>query len=388
MVTIRPLGGQPRSTFFDLADMRAATEIRIGTPRPGFFATPAFHANWPTNQSNQMRVTLNQALIVATGAQIDGTDLTVPPSTPGLDAQHADPAGPCYGCHQNLDPSRSVLSATYSWFYYPQADPDLRAEPGLFAFQGVVQPMTNIDDFAATLASHPLVAQAWVQKVCYYANSAPCELTDPEVVKVIDAFKTSNFNWNKLVGDLMASPVVTYAKPTVTGELNNQVVSVARRDHLCAALNSRLGLVDVCELDATLRRRPPSTIALIVSGLPSDGYGRGATIPVLPNEATMFYRSGIENICSELSEMVVDGAADPNQPGKKQWSSDSPDAAIGDFVTQIMALPASDPRSEQATRILKSHFTAATQAGESATASLRSTFVAACLSPSFIGIGL
>ena len=75
-------------------------------PRVGFFTTPAFFANWQTNTSNQMRVTTNQALIVATGAAVDGTDTTVPPSTPGLDAAHAAPGTACFGCHQLLDPTR------------------------------------------------------------------------------------------------------------------------------------------------------------------------------------------------------------------------------------------------------------------------------------------
>ena len=43
------------------------TSSYLQTPHPGFFSTPAFFANWPTNQSNQMRVTANQALIVGTG---------------------------------------------------------------------------------------------------------------------------------------------------------------------------------------------------------------------------------------------------------------------------------------------------------------------------------
>jgi hypothetical protein len=34
------------------------------------------------------------------------------------------------------DPTRSILSSTYSWFYYPPTDPALIGEPGLFAFQG------------------------------------------------------------------------------------------------------------------------------------------------------------------------------------------------------------------------------------------------------------
>src|SRR5262249_27537060 len=153
-----------------------------------------FFANWSTNSSNQARVTLNQALIVATGKQIDGTDGTLPSSTPGLDAQHAVPGSACYGCHQLLDPTRSILSATYSWSYSPPVDPLLVQQPGLFAFQHVVAPMHAIDDFAHLLATHPLVASAWAQKLCYYASSAPCDPDDPELQRIVGDFVASNYN--------------------------------------------------------------------------------------------------------------------------------------------------------------------------------------------------
>jgi hypothetical protein len=391
MVTIRaPQAGEKPTLFFDLAKMRSAQEIVLNTPHPGFYSTPAFFANWPTNSSNQHRVTLNQALIVATGAQIDGTDDTTPTQTPGLDTTHAQ--AECIGCHQLLDPTRSILSSTYSWFDYPQTDNMLIAQKGEFAFEGVIQPMASIDDFGNLLATHPLVAGAWAQKLCYYANSSPCDNTDPEFLRIVGDFKTNNFSWNALVRELLSSPITTHASETKTADTNGEVIAVARRDHLCAAINSRLGFVDVCELDATLvsakKRKTPSTIAQIVGGLPSDGYGRGATIPILPNEASLFYRSGLENICESLATATIDATPDPMQPGAKQWSSAQPDAAIADFVALVMALVPTDPRSAQATDVLQSHFTAAKATGASATDSLRSTFTVACLSPSFIGIGL
>jgi hypothetical protein len=390
MVTIRrPAAGEEITPFYDLATLRTTHDLVLKTPRVGFFSTPAFFANWPTNSSNQHRVTLNQALIVATGGQIDGSDLTSPTTTPGLDADHATDA--CFGCHSLLDPTRSILSKTYSWFGYPQTEPALIAQPGQFAFQGVIAPMANIGDFGNLLASHPLVSAAWAQKLCYYVNSAPCDPEDPEFLRIVAAFDGSSRSWNTLVRELMTSPITTFAAQTRTSTTNGEVIAVARRDHLCAAIDSRLGLIDICELDATLvsqRRQKPSTIAQIVDGLPSDGYGRGSTVPVLPNQPTLFYRAGLENICAGLAGMVIDAAPIPSQPGAKQWSSAQPDAAIADFVATVMALTPSDERSRPVTGALRSHFDAAVQSGESPTAALRSTFVTACLSPSFIGIGL
>ena len=391
MVTIRrPQAGETRTAFYDLPTLRAATELVIGTPRVGFFSTPAFFANWSTNASNQMRVTVNQAMIVATGSAFDGTDTTAPTSTPGLDAGHAAPGSTCFTCHQLLDPTRSILSATYSWFYYPQTDTALSTQPGMFAFQGMIAPMRTIDDFAKILAAHPLVATGWGQKLCYYVNSTPCSADDPEFQRITTAFDQSH-DWNALVKSIVTSPITTHAVDTLTAQLAGEVISVARRDHLCAALNSRLGFVDICQLDLTLRARGAGTtskIAQIVSGMPSDGYGRGGTAPVLPNDPTLFYRAGLENICEAVSQMTIDAAVDPTQPGAKHWTSSDPDGAIGDFVAQIMALATSDPRAPQATSILKDHYTAALATGATPTASLRSTFVAACLSPSFIGIGM
>ena len=198
----------------------------------------------------------------------------------------------------------------------------------------------------------------------------------------------SGYAWSGLVRDLLASPITTNAAPTMTAHTNGQVIAVARRDHLCAALNNRLGFVDACQLDVTSRRTKATPISLIVSGMPSDGYGRGGTTPILPNDPNLFYRAGLENICRTVAGLVVDAKADPNQPALKRWSSTQPDAAIADFVAIVDGLTAGDPRAALVKDALSQHFTAAKATGASATDALRSTFVAACLSPSFIGIGL
>ena len=130
MVTIsQPASGQATTAFYDLPSLRSATQLVLRIPRTGFFSTPAFAANWQTNTSNMMRVTTNQALIVGLGSSIDGTDMTLPPTTPGLDTTHADQAA-CYTCHRLLDPTRSVLAATWSWNYHSPARSDVRGPAG------------------------------------------------------------------------------------------------------------------------------------------------------------------------------------------------------------------------------------------------------------------
>jgi hypothetical protein len=387
MVTLRqPTSGESTTTFYDLPALRTAKELVLKVPRVGFFSTPAFFANWPTNVSNQMRATTQQALIVATGTPIETTDPTNPPGTPGLDRAHAASSGDCYGCHKTLDPTRSILAATWSWAYRRQDDPAFMMEPGVFAFRNVVQPVSSIAEFGAALANHPLVASGWTQKLCYYMNSAPCDETDPEFSRIAGLFASSGYSWTTLVKALATSPLTTNAADTATWRVNGEIVTVSRRDHLCAALDARLGFIDACRLGPT----PTATnMPLIVSGLPSDSYGRGATAPILPNEPTLFFRAGLENICESIAAEVIDPPPESRGPGTKQWSSTDPDTAIADFVSDVMALTPADSRAGPATALLKSHFASAlAQPGITPAQALQSTFVAACLAPSAVSIGL
>jgi len=388
MVTIRPpASGEAAATFYDLPALRAATTLVLSIPRVGFFSTPAFFANWPTNGSNQMRDTMNQALIVALGAAVDGTDATPPPQpTPGLDAAHAQQPG-CLPCHQTLDPLRSIFSATYSWTYHNQTDSKWSSQPGLFVFQGVTQPMSSMADLGNALANHPLLPAAWVGKLCTYANSGVCSTEDPEFQRLVADFQSSGLSWNTLVAELFASPIVTNAASTRT-TAGGQVIAVSRRDHLCAALDARLGFADVCALNAPSNKQLAQTVPVIVAGLPSDAYGRGATVPVLPNAPTLFYRSGTENICAAVAAQVIDVPASKQVAGVKAWSSSDPNGAIAEFVSLVMGLTSNDARAAQANTILQNHFAAATAQGATATAALQSTFVAACLAPSSTGVGM
>ncbi len=385
MVTIRtPAAGESVTPFWNLPALRSATELVLQTPRVGFFSTPAFFANWQTNTSNQARVTTNQALIVATGSSVDGTDNTVAPGTPGLDALHAG-LQPCFHCHAILDPTRSIFAANYSWSYHQQVDPTWTAQPGLFAFRGWIQPVHGMSDFGNALATHPLFAPGWAQKLCYYVNSTPC--ADADLQALAAAFKGSGLSWNALVKALVTSPVTTHTTPTATTAATGEVVAVSRRDHLCAALDARLGYADLCGLRATSQDVLSGTVPTIVSGLPSDAYGRGAAVPVLPTQPTLFFRAATEDICATVAAQVID--AGPNAPpGAVQWSSSRPEAAVADFVSIVMGLQSKDPRTGPAASALMGHFLLALKQNATPTAALQSTFVAACLAPSAVSIGM
>jgi len=389
MVTIRPPApGEEITTFYDLPALRRARELVLALPRLGYFSTPAFFANWQTNTSNQMRVTINQTMIVATGASLDG-DGTFPAGAPGLDPVHSAEAA-CAACHKTLDPIRSIFSATWSWNYHHQHDQRWIAQPGMFAFRGVIEPVRTIAEFAQALARHPLVAPGWVQKLCYHFNSAGCDEDDPEFQRLVKLFRDSGHAWNPLVKALATSPLVTHAAETRTARTAGEVVSVARRDQFCTALAARLELGDPCGLTGAANLfapEAPTAIPRIAMGLPSDGYGRGEVTPILPNDPTLFFVAGLENICKEVAEVVVDPK--PGERPARRWSSDQPDAAIDSFVVTVMGLARPDARAEQARLVLQEHFIAAKQQpGITATQALRSTFVVACLAPSAISVGL
>jgi hypothetical protein len=401
LVTIRQpkpstMAGQPAeatTTFYDVATLRNATELVLNVPRIGFFSTPAFFANWSTNSSNLYRVTMNQTLIVGLGKSFDGSGSTVPVSETGLDGEHAAPGTPCYGCHQTLDPMKQLITQTYSLFYHEQTTATAIAQNGVFTFDGVSQIEDGSPALAASLASHPDFAAAWAQKLCYFAASAACTPSDPEFQRVVGLFQASKLDWKTLVRELFSSPLVTGAAHTQTADDRGTPVSVARRAQLCGLYGSRLGLSDPCGLSGLPGlSSAQNTIATLANGLPSDGYSRGAEVPVLPTDSSLFFRSGTENICRHLADQMVDVAASTSATNPRpasRYQSKNPDAAIADLVHTLMALPDGDPRATDALQILTAHYQAALQmTGIKATDALKSTFVLACTAPSTISVGL
>lgn len=210
-VTVREAQeGEALTPFYDLPSLREANEIVVRTPRVGFFNTPAFFANWPSNNSNQHRGTLNQALIVGVGRSINPVDKgTATVLDNGKDGQHSDPTSPCYSCHQTMDPMRNVFRQAYTYSYHAQHDPAQVFSSATFDYLGAATPLASLDDFANALVEHPLYPVAWAQKLCYYANSSGCSEDDPEFVRVAKAFTDSGFDFHTLVLELFSSPLVT-----------------------------------------------------------------------------------------------------------------------------------------------------------------------------------
>ena len=371
---------QGTSSVLDLVNFRTGGNLLLRTPRVGFFTTPSFLAEWNTNNSNQARVTANQTLIVALGRGMSPQNATLPPSTDSVDKEHAGPGTACYACHQSLDPMRQYFRQQYSYYFHAQTDSDETGLPGSFGFRGVSLAGKNIFDLASQLAAHPDFASAWVQKLCTWANSARCDETDGEFIRIATLFKNSFYDWRTMEVTLLSSPLVTYLQPTRTVSQGGEVFPVARRDHLCGALSTRLGIADVCGLDPnTAVPQDLKNVQFIARVLPSDAYSRGSDEPVLANDPNLFFRTGMENLCATLANKLID-----NQ-NSGRWSSGSPQPAFTDFVHTLMGVGTG--RDATPLQILSEHFASARAAGLSASDALKSTFVLACMSPSVTGMG-
>ena len=390
LVSVRaPNSNEISTPFYDIPALRTQNELVSHTPRVGFMTHPAFFANYPTNQSNDERDIANQALIVALGRSINPTDKgAVTVLDTGTDGEHSNPTSACFSCQATLDPMRLVVTRNWTYGYNLQTSATSLAEKPVFSFDGVTTPIATNDDWAQVLVSHPLYAGSWVQKLCYYANSAPCSPDDPEFLRIQQIFISSNYNFRTLVTEVMSSPITTGESETKTWQDNGETVSIARYNHLCHTLNRRLQLnVDICSgnapagIDAASRTFAATQAASVAANISADGYTRGAESPVLALQPGMFYRSAAESLCEIAASFVVD------QPSSIYQSSRQADALTG-FVNDIMGLQATDPRAAQARAVLDAHMAEALKAGASATVALRSAFVVACLSPSFLAIGL
>jgi hypothetical protein len=394
-VTVRrPRAGERHTLFYDLDTLRQRDELVLDTPRVGFFTTPAFFANWPTNASNLARVTANQALIVALGRSFDDTNATIQVSeTARPDEQHVQEGTACYNCHKTLDPMRDFFRQSYSLSYHLQLDPALTGKTGTFALDGVSVAGKGVIDLAQAMAAHPRFAAAWTQKLCRFANSASCVEDDPEFVRVAEAFRQSDFSFKVLVRELLASPLTTFLGRTKTADELGVSLGIARREHLCAALGQRLGMADACALQAQIPTRPGPGMGMtspllqrrnLALAVPGAGYARGAEAPLLPHDPNLFFTSAVENLCGVFAAGLVDAGSPP------RYTSARADEAMADFVATLMGVPASgdDPLHGELRSILKAHHQAVLASGQGASDALRSTFVLACSSPLSVSMGL
>ena len=383
-VTIRaPRTGEQPTMFWELDSMRASDELVLRVPRVGFMTTPAFFATWPTNDANEARVTTNQTLIVALGKSFDSETTLIPAFDDALDDTHADPSSACWSCHVNLDPMRQYFRNSFTYYYHAQQDPDVQALRPSFAFQGVTAPGApgdGIDALAATLATHPRFAPAWVQRACYFATNVACPEDSAEFDSVVRAFAQSGMSFRTMFVELLSSPLVTGASCVEAG--GGDIPSVSRARHFCKTVSNRVGVPDACGTETyynSERRGARGRNRQLIDVVPDDAYSRGGEIPVVIADPNLFIRAAADAMCEQVGELAVsnDGVYPPSDP----------EGAIHAFVVDLMGLPAPDPRHGDALDILSRHYERARdQTNE--TNALRSTFIVACTSPGVLGIGL
>jgi hypothetical protein len=389
MVTITNSGTVPKP--WDLPTLRAiTTTLPSKLPRVSFFTTPSFLAVWNTNDSNQHRVTANQALLGALGQGF--TDATAaiptPPSAIAVDGSHAVTGSVCYGCHKSLDPMRQFWGNFYDYNDQVAAKAGAAAS---FGFGNVTMNGTTLVDFGTLVGQvtdtqvDPTVnrfALAMTEKLCFFANSAACEETDPETRRIALAFQNASYDFKTLVRELMSSPLTTAWASTATFAQDGVTISVSRRDQLCAALSNRLGKADLCEILMPTPTGVTTATNRLAGSLPADAFSRGSQLPVTPPDPNLFYRAASELVCEAVAAKVVDATSGTI------YTSANYATAIPDMAQKVMALPPSDPHYAAAVQALMDHYTAAIAAKATATSALRSTFAAACQSPTSLSLGI
>jgi hypothetical protein len=360
MVTIANSGTPPKS--YDLPTLRAVTTtLSSKLPRVSFFTTPSFLAIWNTNDSNQHRVTANQALLGALGEGFTNPNAAIPtpPSAIGLDGTHAVTGTVCYACHKSLDPMRQFWANSFDY------DDQVNATPGTtasFGFGNVQQNGSTLVDFGTLVGevtdsqADPTVSRfalAMTQKLCFFANSAQCEETDPLMRQIAADFQAANYDWNTLVRELFSSPLVTATADTATFDADGITISITRRDQLCAAFSNRLGIADLCNIAVPAPPAAASAMNLSAGAISADGFSRGTPFPVTPADPNLFYRAASELLCEAIAAKVVDATSGT------VYASANYQTAIPDMVAKVMGMPSTDPHYAGALSALQAHYTAA-----------------------------
>lgn len=369
LVDLHTLGADDAKTpYYDIPALRDATTLGLEIPRTGFFSTPAFLAKWRSNEDNSFRVTTNQALIVALGQSFDDEDGTLPLDESGLSDDHADPTTVCYGCHKNLDPMRNFFLKEFDPDFYSALDVKADVTPS-FSFFGETREGDDLTDLGQAIAEHPFFATAWVQKLCYLANSQECDPEDPEFQRIRDAFVASGFDFRALVVDLFSSPLVTGAERTMTHDTHEFLVSINRRDHLCHTLQTRLGVTGLCAGNNN-----------VANAAPEDAWSRGSATPFQPAASSLFYAATMDAFCDDVAKKVVDEEGSPLQ-------STDMDGSIAFLVETVMDLSPADSRHDMAKALLDQHVLDATPLTTNKRIVLESAFTLACTSPFLTSVG-
>lgn len=386
-----------------LRDVPEGGSLAFRFPRVGYFTTPNFLENWQTNEDNQFRVTVNQTLITALDLSFSPSDSTEHLTENGIPPDHADVNAPCYQCHRLMDPMRLVFQNNMD-IQYRSLKEDTSLKPS-FSFYGSKQKFKTMDAFANIVAAHPNFANAWTQKMCMLGNSQRCDALDPEFIRISSAFKSSNFNFKLLARDFFSSPIFTGAERVKTHESKEFMVSMARSNHYCRAMEARLenlkkvngttGRVRACGGVAAEEIRAFGTIS-------PDAFERGTTDFVQSTRLSVFDAKSINSECAMRAKDIFSNDA------RKIIDTTTELPKILDQVTQlIIGVPQNHHRYTRVKNGLTRVYDIARKTpecddntnpfdsnppscgyGMNSNAAYKAVWVAACSSPDLIGVGM
>ena len=255
---------------YDLPALRAATTLTLSLPRFGFYTTPAFLALWNTNDSNQHRVTANQALLVALGQAFtaENTGHAVLDGGPRRHARRrgqrmsrlprdAGPDAPVLGEPARLQrPQRLPAPAAGNSPGNPRPTGALVNEFAFGDIRGTGASIAELGNYLDPGDRRRRAAALRRSRSCSSSASTRTRRRAARATRSSAASsapsRTARFNFAVLAKEFFSSPLVTGAAATGSFPAGEVPISIARRDHLCAALSNRLGKPDLCVQAAPL----------------------------------------------------------------------------------------------------------------------------------------
>ena len=376
VITNRGASDEDLTPFYDVRTLRNVTSITTRIPRWGFYTSSAFLNQWPTNVDNEFRVTVNQALITGLHSQFRATDPTPSQNTEAVSEEHASAGEDCNGCHRLLDPMRVYFAQGYNADYKLPTDEDgqealfNRAPRASFSYRGFTNNGGRVSRLGQNIANHPLFATAWVQKVCLFANSSPCDEEDETFIAIRDRFVDQGYRFLPMLIEVLSSTLVSGT--IINDQGSTPIISITRRDHLCGLLSQRLNDPQICK-----RQRVQSILGLI----PSDSYVRGAADFTQPALSSAFSFAAAQGTCESIATNAVTA-------NSELLPVNDAESSINRMVTQLMSIPESNERYRRTIDAFTQHYQEMRDSGVNPTNSLRSVFVIACLSPDVMGVGL
>ena len=287
-----------------------------------------------------------------------------------------------------MDPMRNVFRNKLNTRY--RYDSEFSGDLSSFALFNYTNPMSELSDLGESIAAHPKFAVAWTQKLCVAFNTTKCLETDPEFIRVANAFRDSSYNFNTLYQELAASSLVTGGATSQTSLTSGFFVNRVRRTHFCQNANSRIRqiqqsrrvTVDAYDQGSDLCNN--GRIRDAVTSLGDDHTVRGLTEVVNSFPVDTFARQSIERACYGLADIIM-------RRGSAVLSNNEGDSTETlDLITEhLLGIPRSHPRNSQMRQVVDIVYNHTRNDLEMNYGdSIRQVITFACTSPDFIGVGL